>query len=319
MLTSNAVCVCEKTHDMENFNKDKLIFIPLTIDDESILEKYLSAHKFTTSEYTFANLLIWRNGCKIEYSIYNDTLIIRKKDFKGNYHFMQPVGYKKDKLKILVEKLKEYKDIFDMPYLFKDVEESFLNDLREVYGDNLIIEEDTDNFDYIYSSDKLISLSGKKLHSKKNHYNYFIKNYEYIVKDLNDAMVREDCINAAKLWHTEKYNGDTYLDAELGGIQEILNYMDKLNLKGLAVYVNNTVAAFTIGERTNENMAIIYIEKGRLDINGIYAFINKTFVEKYFSDIEYINREQDLGIEGLKKAKKSYYPVKLEKKYCVNF
>lgn len=299
-------------------NSNNLVFNPLTFDDKHIFDRYLNEYKFSTSEYAFANLLIWRKGCNIKYTIYNGTLIIKKRDFKGNYHFMQPIGYKKENLKDLIEKLKEYKLENKMNYLFKDVEKSFLNDIKKLYGDEVLIEEDIDNFDYIYDREKLATLSGKKLHGKKNHYNYFIKTYGYMVKDLSEPFVKEDCIKAAENWHQEKHSGDEYLTYELEGIKELINHMDELNQKGIAVYVDGVISAFTIGECVNEDMAIIYIEKGRSDIRGIYSFINKAFVEEYLSNVKYINREQDLGIEGLRKAKKSYNPLKLEEKYSVN-
>lgn len=295
-----------------------LEFKNITIEDKSIFDMYLKGYDFRTSEYSFTSLLIWRKGCDIQYCIYENALIIKKKDFKGKYHFMQPIGYKKENLRKIVEKLKEYKEENNMDYLFKDVENSFLDDIKDIYGEKFDVENDIDNFDYIYQSEKLISLSGKKLHGKKNHYNNFIKNYNYNVKDFSEPKVIEECILAAEKWYDENYNGDSYLTYELEGIKEILSYFDTLNLKGLAVYIDNELAAFTIGEIVNNNMAIVHIEKGRKDVNGIYVFINKTFVERYFSGIEYINREQDLGIEGLRKAKMSYQPIKLEEKYCVN-
>ncbi|WP_234123463.1 DUF2156 domain-containing protein [Clostridium hydrogenum] len=295
-----------------------LEFKNITIEDKSIFDMYLKGYDFRTSEYSFTSLLIWRKGCDIQYCIYENALIIKKKDFKGKYHFMQPIGYNKENLRKIVEKLKEYKEENNMDYLFKDVENSFLDDIKNIYGEKFDVENDIDNFDYIYQSEKLISLSGKKLHGKKNHYNNFIKNYNYNVKDFSEPNVVKECIAAAEKWYDENYNGDSYLTYELEGIKEILSYFDTLNLKGLAVYIDNELAAFTIGEIVNNNMAIVHIEKGRKDVNGIYVFINKTFVERYFSGIEYINREQDLGIEGLRKAKMSYQPIKLEEKYCVN-
>ena len=318
MLTLNPINIYDKLECEQNFKLNKLAFNPLTINDKHLFDKYLRDYSFTTSEYSFTNLIIWRKGCDISYTIYNGALIIKKKDFKGNYHFMQPIGYKKENLISIIEKLKEYKLENGMKYLFKDIEKSFLSDLKDIYGDKAQIEEDVDNFDYIYDSEKLISLSGKKLHGKKNHYNYFIKTYNYTIRDFSEPGVKEDCIKASRAWHEEKYNGDEYLVHELEGIREIILNLEKLNLKGMAVYVDGIIAAFTIGEPVNEDMAIVYIEKGLPDVKGIYTFINKTFVENYLNNVKYINREQDLGIEGLRKAKKSYYPLKLEEKYCVN-
>lgn len=295
-----------------------LVFQKLTMKDKPILDKFLEDYHFTTSEYSFTTLLVWRKACDIQYTIHNDVLIIKKKDFKEKYYFMQPIGYKKENLKELIEELREYKKENNMDYLFKDVENSFIDDLKNIYGDTANIEEDVDNFDYIYSKEKLITLSGKKLHSKKNHYNYFVKNYDYNAKDISEPGVIEDCIKLSHKWYHDNYNGDRFLTYELAGIIEALHNADELKLKGMAVYVDNEIATFTVGEIVNNNMAIVHFEKGIKDINGIYAFTNKTFVERYLSDVDYINREQDLGIEGLRKAKKSYHPIKLEEKYCVN-
>lgn len=318
MLTLKPVNTCNKLKGPQKLKENKLVFNSLTIDDKPLFDKYLKNYRFKTCEYSFANLIIWRKGCDVSYTIYNGTLIIKKRDFKGNYHFMQPIGYKKEDLRCIVEKLRRYKEENRMQYLFKDIENSFLHELKEVYGDDIKIEQDIDNFDYIYSSEKLAGLSGKKLHSKKNHYNYFIKTYDYIIRDFSEPGVKEDCIMASEAWHEEKSNDNKSLVYELDGIREIISNADKLNLKGMAVYVDDSIAAFTIGEIVNKDMAIVHIEKGRSDIRGIYTFTNKAFVENYLSDVEYINREQDLGIEGLRKAKKSYNPLRLEEKYCAN-
>lgn len=296
-----------------------LTFKPITIDDKIVFDKYLNKYNFNTCEYSFTSLIIWKEGCDVQYTIYDNALIIKKKDFNENYYFMQPLGYTASNLKNIIKELLKYKEEHSMPYLFKDLEQTFLDELKEIYGDNIHIKADIDNFDYIYDSDKLINLSGKKLHSKKNHYNYFVKNYDYKVKDFSEPGVKDDIKKAAEIWYEENNKGDKHLFYELKGIKEIVENMDILNLNAMAVYVDNRIAAFTIGERVNNNMGIIHIEKGTSSIRGIYTFVNKTFVQNYLADVKYINREQDLGIPGLRKAKKSYHPIKMGEKYCINF
>lgn len=292
-----------------------LDFKPLTLDDKDFFDTYLKPYNFLTCEYSFTNLFIWRKALDIQYAIYKNAVIIKKKDFSDNYHFMQPIGYNKENLKEIVDLLIDYKNNNSINYLFKDCETPFIEDLKAIYGEKFNYEEDRNNFDYIYESSKLISLSGKKLHSKKNHYNHFVKNYNYRIAPINEENI-DDCMKAACKWC---YKNDCrgYLRYELKSIQELLLNNHKLDFVGMAVYVDNVVSAFTIGEKMNDNMAIIHIEKADTDINGLYAFTNKTFVETYFKDIPYINREQDLGIEGLRKAKLSYHPFKLEPKYSV--
>lgn len=292
-----------------------LDFKPLTLEDKHIFDKYLKPYSLLTCEYSFTNLFIWRKCLDTQYCIMNDTLIIKKMDFNGHYHFMQPIGYKKESLGELIDELAKYKSNSSMSYLFKDAETPFIEDLKTLYNCNLTIEEDRDNFDYIYESSRLISLSGKKLHSKKNHYNNFIKNNKYHVEMLNKSNI-EDCIEAACEW-CKQNDCKGYLRFELKAIQELLINSEKFDFVGMGVYVENVLSAFTIGEKVNDTMAIIHIEKAVTDINGLYAYINKTFAETCFSDVAYINREQDMGNDGLRKAKLSYQPYKLEPKFAV--
>jgi hypothetical protein len=296
-----------------------LKFKALDIDDKDLFDSYLKEYPFNTYEYSFTTLYFWRKYCNIEYTILNGALIIKKHlNLLGTY-FMQPIGYTKESLSEIIGELKNYqKSSVDMPYLFREVEEKFLEDMQSIYKDTLHIEEDEDNFDYIYDSKALATLSGNKLHSKKNHYNHFIKHFEYEIKSIKEDEVASDCINFEYEWACERKGESKELCFEYQGIKDTLKHADKLGVEGLAVYVDNKMAGFTIGEKVNDDMAIIHVEKGKKEYNGIYAFINKTFVEEYFMDVKFINREEDLGIEGLRTAKMSYHPVKLEKKYLIN-
>ena len=293
-----------------------MIFKRITIEDKNIFEKFIYPYKFLSCEYSFTTLYIWREACDICFTIYKDALIIKKKDFEGRYYFMQPLGYSTENLKEIIDALMNYKTEENMEYLFKDLEESFIEEIRGIYDNvqDICIKEDRDNFDYLYEAEKLIKLSGKKLHGKKNHYNAFIKSYNYEVKDINDKEVIQDVIVAAELWYKDN-DEDPILRYELQGIKDLLSNIETINIKGIAVYVDEKIVAFSLGEKLNDNLAVIHIEKGDMNFRGVYSFINKTFVDRCFSDVKIINREHDLGIAGLRKSKLSYYPFKLEKKY----
>lgn len=294
-----------------------LEFKPLTIKDKDLFDKYLKPYIFETCEYSFTNLFIWRKALDIQYALYKDVLIILKSDFEGELHFMQPIGYKRENLEEIINFLIELKSQLGLPHLFKDVEEWFVEELTSVYGEGkFAISEDRDNFDYIYESKALSSLSGKKLHKKKNHYNYFIKNYNYEVAPITSELI-QPCIKSAREW-CHKHVCKGYLLYELRSIEEMLRNSSNLDFIGMVVYVEGKLSAFTIGEKMNENMAIIHIEKADPDIRGLYNFINKTFIEDHFMEVPYINREQDLGIEGLRQAKLTYVPIKLAKKFTID-
>ena len=298
-----------------------MIFKRLTIEDKNVFEKFIYPYKFLSCEYSFTTLYIWREACDVCFTIYKGALIIKKKDFEGRYYFMQPLGYSKENLKEIIDALMDYKTENNMEYLFKDLDEGVMEEIRDIYDDanGICIKEDRDNFDYLYEAEKLIKLSGKKLHGKKNHYNSFIKKYNYEVKDIKGEEVISDVILAAEKWYAGNNDDDDVLYYELQGIKDIVKNMEILNDKGIAVYVDGKIVAFSLGEKLNDDLAVIHIEKADTKYSGVYSFINKTFVDTSFSDVKIINREQDLGIVGLRKAKLSYHPFKLEKKYIFSF
>lgn len=292
-----------------------ITFKPIALEDKSLFDKFLKPYRFLTCEYTFTNLFIWRKGCSIEYALIDDALVLKKTGFDKSTYFMPPVGYTESSLISIIDKLSEYKSEYNMNYLFKDAESPFVQDINIAFPGRYIIEEDRSNFDYIYETDKLINLSGIKYHGQKNHYNYFKNNYKYDIVPITKDVV-SDCIVAAREW-CYKNDCRDFMLYELYAIEEILNYRLELDFDHMAVYVDGKLSAFTIGEKVNSNMCIIHIEKADDSIRGLYNFINKTFLETQFSDVPYVNREQDLGIEGLRRAKLAYHPVKLEPKYSI--
>lgn len=294
-------------------------FKPIELGDKKLFDKFLHRYTFKTYEYAFSTLYLWREMCKSSLAISHDALIIRKEEKNKGQYFMAPIRAEKHVLKDIVQELMEYKKAStNMPFLFRDIEEEFLSELQGLFGDKVEYEEDINDFDYIYRTSELIELSGRKFHGKKNHYNSFIKSYDYEIKDIKEENIGEQCIFFARQWLQNKDDDNYQLQYEFKAIEDMILNLKELNLEGMAVKVNDEIAAFTIGEKLNEDMAVIHIEKGNNDYKGVYAFINKVFLANYFNDVTTVNRQEDLGVKGLRKAKESYNPIRLEKKYNVN-
>lgn len=294
-------------------------FKALSLEDRELFQKYLEDYTFKTYEYSFLTLYLWKRCCNVEYAVIDDALVLKKSEEKIGSYFMQPIGYSKEGLPCIIEELSKIKrGDSGFKALFRDIEEPFMNELREIYGSNILYLEDVKNFDYIYETERLIHLSGDKLHKRKNHYNQFINSYSYEVKDIHDRAVIDDCLGFASQWFANQKVKNRQLICELEGIQDVLDHLEYLKVMGMAVYVDGKIAGFTFGEKVNHKMAIIHVEKGNTKYKGIYAFINKTFAENYLHDVLFINREEDLGILGLRKAKLAYDPIKLEKKFIVS-
>lgn len=288
-------------------------FKPLGLEHIKIYRRYLGQYPFDTYEYSFPALYFWRKMLKTEIGFINEALIIKKTGRDGAPYFMQPLGYKTQELARIAERLTGN----GASVLFTDVEESFLDELKAVFGDDLSYREDTDNFDYLYESSRLIALRGKKYHAKKNQYNQFVNSYDFEVTSLTEDNAASLCIEFAKNWYQSRPEAGGQLWYELESMEDFLRNAELLGIEGIAVKAGGRMAGFTVGERVNERMGIVHIEKGDLSINGIYAFLNRTLAERCFSGVPVINRQEDLGLEGLRKAKRAYHPLRLVRKYAV--
>lgn len=296
-------------------------FKKLEMDDIDIFKQYNREYGFSTYEYSFLTLYLWRKMLNIEYTFLDGALIIKKHERAKDRGacFMEPLGLKEDKFEGVMEKLNDYSlKGKSFKYLFQDVEFPFLNKLLDRYSGEICFSDDVDNFDYIYDTQELINLNGRKFHKKKNLYNRFTGSYDYKIKDLDEGGVIDHIIKFSEEWYMKRGGGNAELEYELASIREILPENDLFNLKGIAVYVDDRIVGFSIGEIVGD-MAIIHIEKGDFDYKGIYAFLNNRLASGCLAQTKYINRQEDLGIKGLRKAKKSYNPIRLERKFVVDF
>lgn len=215
--------------------------------------------------------------------------------------------------------VKYFNEVLHKPYKIHLADEDGIKYLN-LDKERFIVREEEDAKDYIYDGEKMRTLSGRKLHKKKNHYNNFIKNYgdRYRFETL-DCSHRDEVFAFLAKWREQKGDEvEQHLDPEVMGIHEILKNCKFLDIKMGAIYIDDRLEAFSIGSHNRlENMAIIHIEKANPEIAGLYQAINKEFLEHAFPTVALVNREDDLGIEGLRKAKESYYPIDYARKYYV--
>ena len=226
----------------------------------------------------------------------------------------------------------------DLPYFFHQLEEYFAEVLHKHFYIALAdeeavqylgldpkeyeVEEQVDLKDYLYDGEAMRTLAGKKLHKKKNHLNAFMREYEgrYEYRRLC-CSDRHEVWEFMERWRQKKADADALEDSleyEVAGIHEILKNCSSLSVRMAAVYVDGHMEAFTIGSlNERENMAVIHIEKANPDIKGLYQFINQQFLVHEFPDVALVNREDDVGMEGLRKAKMSYNPIGFARKYMV--
>lgn len=277
---------------------------PITLEDRELIKSYLSKDEILSSELTFLTMYIWRKGFHIHYTIIENCVIFQMQDEESPLNFRFPLG-DGDKM-AAIHTLKE---CYDDRLLFYGLTEKQASSL----SDEFVISPMSAYADYIYKTSDLIRLSGKKYHSKKNHLNAFKKLYDYKYQPM-DAGNALQCINAYEGWF-ENIENDANLIYEKEAITDVLMHFNQLSYSGGVLYADGEICAFTISEQLNSNTAVIHIEKANKEIRGAYAAINQMHLEDRWSNIEFVNREEDIGLEGLRKAKMSYHPCARIPKY----
>lgn len=284
----------------------------VSLDDKKWINDILSEVDFYTCEYPFGNVFSY--GAKMEIRVGNiEGCLVSKCVYNDYVMYCCPIGkgdMKKAVEFILDDAEKDGRD-FEIFAISPDSAEF----ISKNFSDKLNISLERDTFDYIYNSEDLINLSGKKYQPKRNHISYFMKNNNWSYERLSAENIPE-CYEMSKLWlenSLEEYREE--LEGELKIIKRVFDNYDKLDYVGGLLRVDGRVVAYTMGEPASKDVFCVHIEKAFSDIRGAYPMINQQFVKNELSSYRYINREDDTGAENLRKAKLSYYPAILAEKY----
>lgn len=287
-------------------------FRGLLVSDGPAFHKLFREYPPLISEYTFTNLFAWMPQYDFHISRMGEMLLVLTKSC-GRGGIYPPVGPWQGKdilgaLKKMVE--------LNVADHFHCADEGIVEGLKSC-GSQITIEEETDQFDYIYSHDDLVNLSGNKFHDKKNLLRQFERKYDAGFEPLTVATIDE----ALKFEHswctTRECEKDPKLSREKCAIFRMLSHFEVLHLTGAAVRVDGKIVGITMGEPLNGDTYVIHVEKADDKFRGIYQFINQRFAASIDPKYKWINREQDLGIPGLRRAKQSYNPVRMGKKYTI--
>lgn len=277
---------------------DYPLFSNISIELRQELHPLFKGLKHGISEFTFANIYLFRETHRYQIAGLKNGLFLISGNDKGNSFFMLPFGLPEKEL--LNELFREFTSM-------KCVSESQASVLADM---GYSVAEDRDNFDYFYTREKMVKLSGSRFHKKKNLVNAFISDYSYEGKPLLQKYVK-DAMIVLETWRRERDSLGDYAAAK-----EALEKMEELQLCGGIYYVDEKPAAYTLGEEPGkEDSFVIHFEKAVGDYKGLYQFVNQSFAAIIPEKYKFINREQDLGDEGLRQAKMTYRPVGFVKKY----
>lgn len=287
-------------------------FKEIELKDKEWVDECLKQAKFQGCEYSFTSNYIWR-------SIYHpkiakvEGMYCLRSEYQGRYSYCYPAG-QGDRKKVIALLLEDAKEL-GISFRMHGITEDLIEQLEEWFPGLFQFETNRDDSDYIYTVEKLSTLAGKKLHGKRNHINRFKDTDDWEYYDVTSENVQE-CIEMNREWLaryvTEEDKG---LQDEAKAVSEILEHFDELKVKGGILKREGKVVAYTIGEPMNDDTYVIHIEKAFYEVQGAYPMINQQFVLCNCQDYKYVNREEDTGDEGLRKAKLSYYPDILLDKY----
>lgn len=283
------------------------------LSDEMWIKDKISQMKFPTCEYSFGNILSYTSIMDIKVAESYGCLVTRCIFRDGFVEYCFPAG-NGDVVSALSEIISDgIKN--GVPFGIFGMNEDDAEILSKHYRSCFDIHYERDMCDYIYLSEDLKNLKGKKYQPKRNHISYFEKNYNWVYEKISVENIPE-CIEMAERWlELSRHEDKESLRQELEIIRRTFDYYGQLRYKGGLLRVDGKVIAFTMGESLSEDIFCVHFEKAYTDIRGAYPMINRQFVINELSSYKYINREDDTGSENLRKAKLSYYPAILADKY----
>ncbi|MHA1732980.1 MAG: DUF2156 domain-containing protein [Promethearchaeota archaeon] len=289
-------------------------FKPLELDDKPTFDEFLAKYPPETSELTFTNLFIWRHSYRPCWAVVGECLCVGSglgRHPRPDAFFLPPVG---------PNPLGAMRECSELLPRFERVPEALALAAERDAGLGASATLDRDQCDYLYEVDALVTLAGAKLKDKRKKYNAFLQEYpDYEYKDC-EAVLLEDCRKIQEKWYgAAAISGNPSLEAEHVAVQEAFDHHEELGFDGGVLFVEGNPVAFTLGEPLNPETVVVHIEKADVNFTGSYQAINQMFLERSAAarGKEFVNREQDLGIPGLRRAKKSYAPARLVNKYVV--
>ena len=284
-------------------------FKTVELEHRDLISGYFRKYCSMSCERSFVNVYLWSRYYPVTFGIVESALVF-KSESKDRLAFAWPAG-EPENVKRALEVLMDYSRERGFSFCLYNITEKNFEQLEQLYPGRFQIQYDEDSADYVYETEKLASLSGKKLHAKRNHINKFKAVYEgrWSYEPMSADNV-EDCFQMALIWRQENNcEADDEKLAEICVAMNSLRLFEELELTGGVLRMDGEVVAFTIGESLCGDTFVVHIEKALSRVPEAYAMINQQFVCHACMDYRYVNREEDTGAEGLRQAKRSYRPV----------
>ncbi len=280
-----------------------------TLEDRPWIQKLYQCSGFRGAEYTFANLYLWSffYGEVAEYK----GFLCQRLNFKDLHQYIYPAGC--GDVKPVLDALWQDSRDQGYPFAVRSLTKETMAKLEELYPGKFTYEDNRNAYDYLYEIDTLAELAGKKYQAKRNHINRFVENWPnwYTVPVTEENL--PVCRGLAEQWY-KSHDGS---DADHRAMEKAFAHFREMEFEGIILYAEEgKPVGFSAGNRISTDTFDVNFEKSFADIQGAYPLVNREFaryIRTNHPEIQYLNREDDMGLEGLRKAKESYHPIFLEK------
>ena len=290
-------------------------FHQVTLQDRPIFDRSYRSCRHEGSESSFTNLFIWRKPLDIVWTWAGKAICVVVRNDGPLYSLHPCAPDEEDAVQaagILADWFREQRQ----PVLIRGLEKPLAELLKKAFP-AWEIEHDLCEDDYIYSVSDLIELKGRKFEAKRHHIRTFLRNTpDFSYESMNGSNALE-CIPVTKEWLARQHSGDEILQAETFAVEQALTQFAELNLSGGIIRIDGKIKSFTVGEALSEDTVVIHIEKADPEVVGLYQMINREYLAHAWPQMTFVNREEDMGIPGLRAAKLSYRPVRMVEKYSV--
>lgn len=287
-----------------------LQFKKVELSDRDRANKFLKQKNYFMCDYCFTDIFIWSSAYGTSIAFDGDFMYIKTSGDDGTF-FTAPIG--NGDYGRAVEKMAEIAHASGYPLRIYSIPPEIKDKIELACPGYFTFTEGRDQADYIYSAESLMYLKGKKLHGKRNHINKFLSEYEgrWSYESLTPENIHE-FFDYQLQWCAD--NPDEFL-GETCAVSLALKNMEALEIVGGILRLDGKPIGVTLGSELAPDTFVVHIEKADSQIQGAYQMINQQFAQHNFENYRYIDREEDLGIEGLRKAKLSYYPDSITENY----
>jgi len=283
-----------------------LSFKPITLSDKTIINSYLDRRKSNLFTYSFEVLYLWRDVYDFQYAVLCDMLLM-KTCVDGRHYFLFPAG--NGDTKTVLENLFQHAEYLESPFLMGQITQQDKKLMERLFPDKFNFIPARGEFEYLYDTGRLASLSGNALQAKRNNINFLQNHHSWEFAVMTPDNLHA-CIAYSKAWDdTYNDNPKSKLFVENKAIYEAFDHFEELGLDGGLLRIDGEIKAITMGCRLNDDVYLCLFEKANHLLRGAYTLINREFVRRFATGYNYVNRAEDGGVEGLRQAKLSYHPA----------